>query len=105
MRRFPAASIEQALLTRRARVSGCLAEVIHWIQSRRAMGVMSDHNARAFGAAASAFRRSAGTLGSGSSPDGVISSVTTAPVFATALGPVGEAKSDHHRSVARAFAH
>src|SRR6266571_4460806 len=39
------------------------------------MGVMSDHNARAFGAAARAFRRAAGTLGSGSSPDGAISSV------------------------------
>ena len=35
--------------SRRARVSACLAEVIQWIQSRRAMGVMSDHNARAFG--------------------------------------------------------
>src|SRR6184192_1806070 len=46
-RRFPAASIEQAFLIRRTRVSGCLAEVIQWIQSRRAMGVMSDHNARA----------------------------------------------------------
>jgi len=53
-----------------------LAEAIQWIQSLRAMGVMSDHNARAFGAAARAFRRSAGTLGSGSSPDGAISSVT-----------------------------
>ena len=42
-------SIEQAFLIRRARVSGCLAEVIQWIQSLRAMGVMSDHNARAFG--------------------------------------------------------
>jgi hypothetical protein len=31
-------------LIRRARVSGCLAEVIQWIQSLRAMGVMSDHN-------------------------------------------------------------
>jgi hypothetical protein len=32
-------------LIRRLRVSGCLAEVIQWIQSLRAMGVMSDHNA------------------------------------------------------------
>src|SRR6266571_3225767 len=48
------------------------------------MGVMSDHNARAFGAAARAFRRSAGTLGSGSSPDGAISSVTTSPASAPA---------------------
>src|SRR5207249_4493263 len=83
-RRFPAASIAQALSTRRARVSDRLAEAIQWIQSLRAMGVMSDHNARAFGAAARAFRRSAGTLGSGSSPEGAISSVTTSPASAPA---------------------
>src|SRR5205814_5777390 len=76
---LPAASIAQALSTRRARVSGRLAEAINWIQSLRAMGVMSDHNARAFGAAARAFRRSTSTMGSGSSPDGAISSVTTSP--------------------------
>jgi hypothetical protein len=29
------------------RLSGCLAEAIQWIQSLRAMGVTSDHNARA----------------------------------------------------------
>src|SRR4029453_12332135 len=64
----------------RARVSGCLAEVTQWIQSRRALGVMSDHNARAFGAAAArAFRRSVGTVGSGSSAAGAISSVKTPP--------------------------
>src|SRR5438067_12306562 len=79
MRRFPAASIAQALSTRRARVSRRLAEAIQWIQSLRAMDVMSDHNARAFGAAARAFRRSGGTLGSGSSPDGAFSSVTSSP--------------------------
>jgi hypothetical protein len=39
--------MEQAFLIRRARVSGCLAEVIQWIQSPRATGVMSDYNARA----------------------------------------------------------
>jgi hypothetical protein len=88
MRRFPPASIEQALATRRARVSGRLAEVIHWIQSLRAMGVMSDHNARAFGAAARAFRKSAGTLGSGSSPTGAISSVTTSPASAPAASRI-----------------
>ena len=33
-------------MIRHARVSACLAEVIQWIQSRRAMGVMSDHDAR-----------------------------------------------------------
>src|SRR5438094_10579360 len=84
MRRFPAASIAQALSTRRARVSGRLAEAIQWIQSLRAMGVISDHNARAFGTAARAFRRSAGTLGSGSSSEGAISSVTTSPASAPA---------------------
>src|SRR5207253_2100204 len=52
------------------------------------MGVMSDHNARAFGAAVRAFRRSAGTLGSGSSPDGVISSVTTSPASAPAASRI-----------------
>jgi len=30
---------------RHARVSACFAKVIQWIQSLRAMGVMSDHNA------------------------------------------------------------
>src|SRR5262249_2947650 len=48
------------------------------------MGVMSDHNARALGAAARAFRRSAGTLGSGSARDGVISSVMRSPGSAPA---------------------
>ena len=41
--------MKQAFLIRRARVSACFAEVIQWIQSLRALGVMSDHNARAFG--------------------------------------------------------
>src|SRR5260370_28065421 len=86
--RFPAASIAQALSTRRARVSGRLAEAIQWIQSLRAMGVMSDHNARAFAAAARAFRRSAGPLGSGSSPDRAISSVTASPASAPAPPPL-----------------
>src|SRR5262245_37033033 len=75
--------IEQALATRRARVSGCLAEVTQWIQSVRALIVMSAHNARAFGAAAaSAFRRSGGTLGSSAS--GASSSVTMSPATAPA---------------------
>src|SRR2546427_1150692 len=38
--------------------------------------------ARAFGAAARAFSRSAGTLGSGSSPDGAMSTVTPSPAAA-----------------------
>src|SRR5438874_7963894 len=84
-RRFPAASIEQAFLTRRTRVSGCLAEVIQWIQSRRALGVMSDHNARAFGAAtARAFLTSTGTFGSGSFAAGAISKVTMSSGSASA---------------------
>src|SRR5947207_15003506 len=84
-RRFPAASIEQAFLIRRVRVSGCLAEVIQWIQSLRALGVMSDHNVRAFGAAAArAFFRSVGTSDSVSFPAGAISSVTMSPASASA---------------------
>ncbi len=39
-RRLPPASILHALTIRRARVSGRLAEVIHWIQSLRATGVI-----------------------------------------------------------------
>ena len=75
-RRFPQASMSQAFSIRRLRVSGCLAEVIEKIQLRRAIGVMSSHPACATGAAARAFRRSAGTLSSGSSPTRAISTVT-----------------------------
>ena len=42
-RRFPAASIEQALSIRRLRVSGCLADSIQLIKSRRAISVRSLH--------------------------------------------------------------
>src|SRR5437660_9095937 len=52
------------------------------------MGVMSDQTARAFGPAARAFRRSAGTLGCGSSPTGAISSVTTSPASAPAASRI-----------------
>src|SRR5437870_1779050 len=52
------------------------------------MGVMSDHNARDFGAAARAFRRSAGTLTVDSSPDGAISSVTTSPASVPAASRI-----------------
>src|SRR5260370_16330714 len=48
------------------------------------MRVMSDQNARAFGAFARAFRRSAGTVGSGSFAAGAISSVTISPASAPA---------------------
>src|SRR5882762_9241756 len=78
-RRFPDASISQAFSIRRRRVSGCLAELIEKIQSRRAIGVISAHNACASGAAARALRRSTGTLISGSSPARVISTVSVSP--------------------------
>jgi hypothetical protein len=75
-RRFPEASISHAFSIRRLRVSGCLAELIEKIQSRRAIGVMSSHPTCASGAAARALRRSIGTLISGSSPARVISTIT-----------------------------
>ncbi|HXA78149.1 MAG TPA: hypothetical protein VNV41_13545 [Candidatus Acidoferrales bacterium] len=75
-RRFPEASMSHAFSIRRLRVSGCLAELIEKIQSRRAIGVMSSHPAFASGAAARALRRSIGTLISPSSPARVISTVT-----------------------------
>jgi hypothetical protein len=75
-RRFPEASISHAFSIRRLRVSGCLAELIEKIQSRRAIGVMSSQPACASGATARALRRSIGTLISGSSPARVISTVT-----------------------------
>lgn len=53
---------------RRLRVSGCLAASIQLRKSLRAMGVRSFHRAFAIDAATSALRRSAGTLGSNSSP-------------------------------------
>src|SRR6266404_5558743 len=68
-RRFPAASIEQALSILRLRVSGCLAESIQLIKSLRAIGVRSLHFAFASGAAARALPRSFGTLSS--SPAGL----------------------------------
>src|SRR5206468_9853792 len=53
------------------------------------MGVMSDHTVRAFGAAAArAFFRSGGTLGSGSSAAGAISRVTTSPASAPAASRI-----------------
>ncbi len=68
--------MSHAFSIRRLRVSGCLAEVIEKIQSRRAIGVMSSHPPCASGAAARALRRSVGTLISGSSPVRIISTVT-----------------------------
>jgi len=76
--------MSQAFSIRRMRVSGSLAELIHRIQFWRAMGVISDHNACAGGAAARALRSSIGTLVSGSSPARVISTVTESPAFAPA---------------------
>jgi hypothetical protein len=83
-RRFPQASMSHAFSIRRLRVSGCLAELIEKIQSRRAIGVMSSHPACASGAAARALRRSIGTLISGSSPARVISTVTVSAASAPA---------------------
>jgi hypothetical protein len=83
-RRFPDASMEQAFSIRRLRVSGCLAELIEKIQSLRAIGVISAHDACAGGAAARALRRSIGTLSSGSSPVRVISTITVSPASAPA---------------------
>ncbi len=76
--------MSHAFSTRRARVSGCFAEVIEKIQSRRAIGVMLSHPACASGAAARALRRSLGTLSSGSSPARAISTVTVSTVSAPA---------------------
>ena len=83
-RRFPLASMSQAFSIRCLRVSSCLAELTHRIQSRRAMGVISTHNACAGGAAARALSRSIGTLISGSSLARVISTVTVSPASAPA---------------------
>ena len=74
--------MEQAFLTRRARVSGCMAEMIQWTQSVRALVVMSAQTARAFGAVASAFCRSGGIVGSSASV--LSSNVTMSPSSALA---------------------
>ena len=76
--------MSQAFSIRLLRVSGCLAELNQRIQSRRAMGVIFVHIACASGAAARAWRRSIGTLSSGSSPVRVISTVTVSPASAPA---------------------
>src|ERR1700722_15998633 len=83
-RRFPEASMSHAFSMRRRRVSGCLAELIEKIQSRRAMGVMSSQPSCASGAAARPFRKSGGTRISGSSPARVISNVTVSTASAPA---------------------
>ncbi len=44
-----------------ARVSAFLPDITQQIHSLRASGVMSSHNARSFGEAESAFRKSAGS--------------------------------------------
>src|SRR5271154_635666 len=83
-RRFPEESMSHAFSIRRLRVSGCLAELIEKIQSRRAIGVMSSHPACASGVAARALRRSNGTRTSGSSPARAISTVTVSSASAPA---------------------
>ena len=74
--------MSQAFSIRRLRVSGCLAEHIEKIQSRRAIGVISAHDACASGAVARALRKSIGTLVSDSSPTRVISTVNMSPASA-----------------------
>ena len=76
--------MSHAFSIRRLRVSGCLAELIEKIQSRRAVGVMSSHPACANGADARALRRSIGTLISGSSPARAISTVSMSVASAPA---------------------
>ena len=76
--------MSHAFSIRRLRVSDCLAELIEKIQSRRAIGVMSSHPARASGMARRALRRSIGTLTSGSSAARVISTVTVPAASAPA---------------------
>jgi len=76
--------MSQAFSIRRLRVSGCFAELMEKIQSRRAIGVMSSHPACARWEAARALRRSIGTLISGSPPARVISTVTVSAASTTA---------------------
>src|SRR5690606_6015737 len=83
-RRLPDASMSQPDAMRFTRVSAFLPDVIHWIQSRRARGVMSSQVAFAAGFAASALRRSGGTVGSGSTATGATPSATVSPAFAPA---------------------
>lgn len=78
-RRLPEASMSIAVARRLPRVSAFLPEVIQWIQSRRATGVMSAQVACASGCAASAARTSAGTVGSGSRATGASASATVSP--------------------------
>ncbi|TWI06010.1 hypothetical protein IP90_00272 [Luteimonas cucumeris] len=66
------------------RVFACFADVIQWIQSRRATVVALSQVTCASGFACKAFRRSAGISGSGSWSTGAISTVTTVPKSAFA---------------------
>src|SRR5690606_10425767 len=83
-RRWPEASLSQAVAMRLTRVSAFLPELIQWIQSRRATAVMSSQVARAAGLPDSALRRSAGSSGSGSRATGVSTSGTVSPAAAPA---------------------
>ena len=74
----------QASFTRLTRVFSCLAETIQWIQSTRAIVVVSSHTALASGDAARALRRSVGTSGSGSESTGASSAATMSPTSALA---------------------
>jgi ABC-type sugar transport system permease subunit len=61
-RRFPSISSVRVLSIRWLLVSAFLADTIQQIHSLRASGVISSHAARADGAEARVFRKSAGTL-------------------------------------------
>jgi len=80
--RFPDLSFESVFSIRIVRVSRFLVEPIQRIQSQRATGVMSIHNRRACGSDASAFAKSAGTLGSGHGAIGSIATDTESPTAA-----------------------
>ena len=77
--RFPALSFDMATSILRCRVSACFVALIQRIQSQRAIGVISFHNVFAGGAASKAFFRSVGTIGSGHSLMGSISTVMVSP--------------------------
>jgi hypothetical protein len=79
-RRFPLLIFEMLTSTRRLRVSGFWVALTQRTHSERAIGVIPFHRAWIFsGAAASAVSRSCGTVGSGHSLSGSISTVAVSP--------------------------
>jgi hypothetical protein len=79
-RRLPLVNLEMLTSTRRLRVEGLLVAFTQRTHSQRAIGVISVQRPRiAAGAAVRAVRRSCGTVGSGQSFAGWISSVAAVP--------------------------